>query len=172
MAVVNQTEFVKPAEITSDKAAPHMAARQLGEHSWVVVFSAGDEVFSGLTRWAREHQIGTGHLTGIGAWSSAVLGYYDLERKAYRRNQVNEQVELLSLIGDLAVNGGRTVVHAHAVVALSDGSVRGGHLLEAYASPTTEVFVTTSWVTLYKQFDSRSGLDLLVPTASKKSEAR
>ena len=168
MTVLNQTEFVKPAEITSDKAAPHMTARQLGEHSWVVIFSAGDEVFSGLTRWAREHQVGTGRLTGIGAWSSVVLGYYDLERKAYRKNVVHEQVELLSLMGHMAINNGRTAVHAHAVVGLSDGSVRGGHLLEAYASPTTEVFVTTSWVMLHKQFDSQSGLDLLVPTAEKK----
>ncbi len=172
MTVVNHTEFVKPAEITSDKAAPHMTTRQLGEHSWVVIFLAGDEVFSGLTRWAREHQISTGHFTGIGAWSSAVLGYYDLEKKAYRRNMVGEQVELLSLIGDLAVNNGRTVVHAHAVVGMSDGSVRGGHLLEAYASPTTEIFVTTSWVTVFKQFDAKSGLDLLLPTNGKKSEPR
>ncbi len=168
MTVVNHTEFVKPGEITTDKTAPHMTTRQLGEQTWVVVFSAGDEVFSGMTRWAREHEVSTGHFTGIGAWSSAVLGYYDLEKKAYRRNVISEQVELVSLIGDLAVNSGRTVVHAHAVVALPDGSVRGGHLLEAYASPTTEVFVTTSWVTVYKQFDQRTGLDLLIPIVPRK----
>jgi hypothetical protein len=120
-------------------------------------------VFSGLTKWARDHQVGSGHLTAIGAWRSAVLGYYDLERKAYRKNVVDQQVELLSLVGDFAVDNGRTVLHAHAVVGLPDGSTRGGHLLEAYTSPTTEVFVTTSSVALQKQLDPASGLDLIVP---------
>jgi hypothetical protein len=159
----NQADFIKPGDITADKPAPRIATQSLGEHSWVVIFSEGDEVFSGLTKWARDHRVGSGHLTAIGAWSSATLGYYDLERKAYRKNVINQQVELLSLVGNFAVDKGQPFLHAHAVVGLQDGSTRGGHLLEAYTSPTTEVFVTTSSVTLRKQFDATSGLDLIVP---------
>jgi uncharacterized protein len=159
----HQPEFIAPADIHADKPAPRMAARQLDASTWVVIFSAGDEIFSGLTNWAKQQQIRSGHLTAVGAWRSAVLGYYDLSRRAYRRNVIDHQVELLSLVGDFALDNGQPVLHAHAVVGLPDGTTRGGHLLEAYASPTTEVFVNVSSVSLHKQLDDASGLHLIVP---------
>jgi predicted DNA-binding protein with PD1-like motif len=97
----------------------------------------------------------------VGALKSAVLGYYDLEHRAYRKIAVDEQVELLSLIGDFAIDNGKPVLHAHVVVGRQDGSMCGGHLIKAYASPTTEVFVTTSPVELQKTFDPVSGLGLI-----------
>src|SRR5262249_21205106 len=128
----------------------------------------GDEIFSGLTSWAREHRVQSGHLTAIGAWKSAVLGYYDLEQKAYQKNMFSQQMELLSLVGNFAIDKQQPVLHAHAVVGLRDGSTRGGHLLEAYASPTTEVFITLLSGSLYKKFDEASGLDLIVPSIGER----
>ena len=159
---VREQELIAAADIRPDKHAPRMSSRALSERSTVVIFSAGDELYSGLTKWARERGITSGHFTAIGALHSAVLGYYDLERKAYRNIPINEQVELLSLIGDFAMDKGQTVLHAHAVVGFRDGSTRGGHLIEAYASPTVELFVTTFPVVLRKQPDPASGLDLIV----------
>jgi predicted DNA-binding protein with PD1-like motif len=158
-----QDEFISPADIKADKPAPHMATRQLDEHTWVVIFSSGDEIYSGLTAWALEHHVQSGYLTAVGAWKSAVLGYYDLTRKAYRRHAFDQQMELLSLVGNFALNNEQPFLHAHAVVGLSDGATRGGHLLEAYASPTTEVFVTVMSGSLRREPDDKSGLHLIVP---------
>ena len=157
----NQKGFIKPEEIKANKQAPGMHAKELGEHTWAVIFSSGDEIFSGLTNWAAEHQVRSAHLTAVGALKSAVLGYYDLEHRAYRKIAVDELVELLSLIGDFAIDNGKPVLHAHVIVGRQDGSMRGGHLIEAYASPTTEVFVTTSPIELQRTFDPVSGLDLI-----------
>ena len=43
---------------------------------------------------------------------------------------MSEQVEVLSLIGDVALKDGEPKVHAHVVVGRSDGSTRGGHLMD------------------------------------------
>jgi predicted DNA-binding protein with PD1-like motif len=153
--------FVKPTDIKPDKAAPGMHAKELSDHSWAVIFSAGDEVVSGLTKWAAERQVKSAHVTAIGALRSAVVGYYDLNLKAYRVIPINEQVELLSLIGDFAIIDGKPSLHAHVVVGRRDGSTGGGHLIEGYASPTAEVFVTTYPAELHKQPDEASGLDLI-----------
>jgi uncharacterized protein len=72
-------------------------------------------VVSGLTRFAERQRLSAGHLTAIGAFSEAVLGYFDRERKDYARIPVREQVEVLSLIGDVALKDGKPSLHAHVV---------------------------------------------------------
>ncbi len=89
------------------------------------------------------------------------LGYFDWETKEYQKIPVREQVEVLSLIGDVALKDGEPKVHAHVVVGRSDGSTRGGHLLEAHVRPTLEVILTESPAHLRKQIDEESGLALI-----------
>jgi len=50
--------------------------------------------------------------------------------------------------------------HARGAVGLSDGQVRGGHLLEAIAFPTLEVFFTALPATLIKKRDEETTLSL------------
>src|SRR5687767_6268628 len=107
-----------------------------GERTYAVVFDAGDEVMAGLRAFAREAGLAGAHLTAIGAFSDAVLGFFDPEAKEYRKIPVPEQVEVLSLIGNVAERGGQPEVHAHAVVGKRDGAAFGGHLLEAHVRPT------------------------------------
>ena len=89
------------------------------------------------------------------------LGYFDWPSRKYEKIPVNEQVEVLSLIGDIAVKDGQSAVHAHIVVGRSDGSKRGGHLLEAHVRPTLEVVIDESPAHLKKQLDPESGLALI-----------
>ena len=72
------------------------------------------------------------------------LGYFDWERKEYRPIPVKEQVEVLSMIGDVAQENGKPKVHVHVVVGRSDGTTRGGHLMEGRVRPTLEVILTES----------------------------
>ena len=102
-------------------------------------------------------------MTAIGAFSSVKLGYFDWETKAYRTIPVDEQVEVLSLLGDVATKDGEPAVHAHVVVGRSDGTTRGGHLLEAHVRPTLEVILDESPSHLRKRHDPESGLALIRP---------
>ena len=96
-----------------------------------VVFETGDDPVAGLTRFASEQKLGASAFTAIGAFSEAVLGYFDWDKKDYERIPVKEQVEVLALVGDIALQAGKPKLHAHVVLGRRDGSACGGHLLEA-----------------------------------------
>lgn len=145
--------------------APRMKSRVLSESGGLtvhaVIMDKGDEPMTELRRWAEEQGVGAASLTGIGAFSGATLGYFDPGRGDYLRIPVGEQVEVLSLTGDVALADGRPQVHAHVVVGLRDGTTRGGHLLEARVWPTLEIVVQESPAWLRKRHDPETGLTLI-----------
>ena len=115
------------------------------QRTFVVVLDLGEEAFASLTAFAVEHGITAASLTAIGAFEKAVVGWFDFQSKSYRKIPVTEQCEVLSAIGDIAVDdNGKPSLHVHAVLGLSDGSTRGGHLLEGIVQPTLEITVQES----------------------------
>lgn len=144
-----------------------MKAKQLqdgeGTRVFALVFERGDRVMEPLVDFLREHSIGAARLTGIGAFSAVTLGYFDWERKAFQRHELDEQVELLSLTGDVALADGGPQVHAHVVVGRSDTTARGGHLLDAVVRPTLELIVEDAPSHLRKRHDPETGLVLIAP---------
>ncbi len=128
----------------------------------VAVFDIGDEIVEGLTDLMRAEEVTAASLTAVGAVREATLGWYDLDEQECRRIPVQEQAEVLSLIGDVAVGpDGKPAVHAHAVLGLRDGSTRGGHLLSGIVRPTLEVALTESPARLAKTYRPELGLSLI-----------
>ncbi|HEU5432075.1 MAG TPA: PPC domain-containing DNA-binding protein [Thermomicrobiales bacterium] len=134
---------------------------QGAETTYAVVFETGDEVMAGLTAFAREHRLDAGRLTAIGGFSAATLGFFEVERKEFRKIPIAEQVEVLSLVGDITLDNGKPMVHAHVVVGTADGTARGGHILEAHVRPTLEVIVVESPNILHRAYDPATGLALI-----------
>jgi uncharacterized protein len=132
-----------------------------GERSYVLIFDSGDEPMSLLTRFAEEHRIHAARFTAIGAFSEAVVGYFDWQKKDYEKIAIGEQVEVLALLGDSALAKGKPKVHAHVVLRKRDASAHGGHLLEARVRPTLEVVLTDSPAHLVREHDAQSGLALI-----------
>jgi uncharacterized protein len=132
-----------------------------GERVFAVIFETGDDPVAGLTRFADEQKLGASAFTAIGAFSEATLGYFDWEKKDYERIPVKEQVEVLALVGDIALQDGKPKLHAHVVLGRRDGSACGGHLLAARVRPTLEVIVTESPVHLRRKHDPVTGLALI-----------
>jgi predicted DNA-binding protein with PD1-like motif len=133
------------------------------EKVYAVIFYKGDEALSGLTDFAVKYQVGDAHFTAIGAVSSATLAWLDAPNKVYHRISVPEQVEVLSLIGDVATFNGKPVVHMHTVLGHRDGSTTGGHVFELNVNPTLEVFVTVNVTALKKRPDDASGMKVIDP---------
>jgi uncharacterized protein len=127
----------------------------------VVIFDKGEEVMAGLLSFVREREVTSGHLTAIGAFSDVTLGFFDRESKDYHRIPMREQVEALSVVGDVALKDGEPQVHAHVVVGRSDGSAYGGHLLEAHVWPTLEVVLVETPALLRREVDEETGLSLI-----------
>jgi hypothetical protein len=131
------------------------------DRTWAVVLDTGDEANACLLAFAKEQHLSAAHFTAIGAFERAVLGYFDWSRKEYERNSVDEQVEVVSLIGDVALEGDEPKLHMHAVLGQSDGRALGGHLLEGHVRPTLEVIVNESPAHLHRRHDPSSGLALI-----------
>jgi predicted DNA-binding protein with PD1-like motif len=111
-----------------------------GLRTFILVLQAGEEAFKAITDFAADRHIEAASLTALGAFEQAKVGWFDLATKAYKPIVIAEQCEALSLIGDVALgDDDAPSVHVHAVLGLSDGSTRGGHLLEATVRPTLEV---------------------------------
>ena len=123
--------------------APKMKVTELGPsaRTFQVILSRGDEVMAGLTEFAEKYNIQTCHFTAVGAMDSAVVGWYDPEKRAFKRNEINGEVEVVSLIGSITRDSkGKANAHAHVVVALSDGGARAGHLIEGHVSLTMQIY--------------------------------
>lgn len=129
---------------------------------FALIFETGDEIAGELKRFSKEQKLGGSSFKAIGALSYAKLGWFNWETKKYQPACVlDEQVELLSLIGDIALKDGEPQVHAHVVVGRSDGSAHGGHLIEARVRPTCELILSESPVHLQKQLDPETGIALI-----------
>ncbi|WP_328420476.1 PPC domain-containing DNA-binding protein [Streptomyces sp. NBC_00443] len=130
---------------------------------YVLVAAPGEDALAGITGFAREQGLGASQVTAVGAFSQAVVGWFDREAKDYRRIRIDEQCEVLSLLGDIAVGEDGPTAHLHAVLGLSDGTTRGGHLLEGRVWPTLEVIVRDSPAALAKIHRPDLGLALIDP---------
>ncbi len=132
--------------------------------TYVVVLDEGEEAFSALSDWAASQQVSAAQVTAVGAFERATVGWFDRAAKDYRRIEIAEQCEVLSLIGDIAIGAGdpgQPQPHLHAVLGLADGSTRGGHLLEGHVWPTLEVVVREAPAELRKTQRPDIGLALI-----------
>lgn len=139
-----------------------MRSSQLNsDRSFVLVFDTGDKVVEGLTNFARENSLTGAFFFGLGAFEQVTLAFFDLAKKEYEHIPINEQVEVMSIIGNISTYQGEPKIHAHAVVGKRDGTAHGGHLIEAVVRPTLEVFVTVSSTELRRSLDQATNLPLI-----------
>src|SRR5271165_417914 len=130
---IRTTLPLRPSGVSGGELSHSSAPDNDGKpSSTALIFETGDEIASVLQQFARGQGLAGSSFKAIGALSYAKLGWFNWATKKYDSACVlDEQVELLSLIGDIALRDGEPQVHAHVVVGRSDGTAHGGHLLEA-----------------------------------------
>ena len=129
--------------------------------TYVVVCDPGDDAVAALTQFAQAEDLEAASIAAVGAFEHAVVGWFDRAAKDYRRIPVGEQCEVLSLLGDVAQGQDGPILHMHTVLGLSDGTTRGGHLLEGKVFPTLEVVVTETPAQLRKVMRPDIGVALI-----------
>ena len=138
-----------------------------GQRVFVVVLETGEEAMDCLSRFADEVGLRAAQVSAIGAFSTATLQYFDWESRSYEDIPDDEQVEVASLLGDVALSpDGKRTLHLHAVLGRRNGSALAGHLAKGRVRPTLEVIVTESPSHLRKVHDPKSGLALIAPQKS------
>lgn len=132
------------------------------ERTFVLILDQGEEAFRSIKEFADREKITGASVSAIGAFGKAKVGWFDLAAKKHKPIEVNEQCDVLSLIGDVAQgDDGKASLHLHAVLGLQDGTVRGGHFLSGAVQPTLEVTITESVVHLRRKKRSDLGIALM-----------
>lgn len=139
-----------------------MKSKQLNSGvTFILVFETGDKVIENLTNFARQKSVAGAFFFGLGAFEHATLAFFDLAKKEYEYIPIEEQVEVMSMIGNISMYRDEPKIHAHAVIGKRDGTAHGGHLIEGLVRPTLEIFVTTSGEELRRSLDETTNLPLL-----------
>ena len=129
----------------------------------LLILDDGDEVHETLTRFVRDRGIGAAEFTAIGAVSDAEFGWFDAVAKTYRPRRLDQQCEVVSLIGDVAVAEDGPMLHAHIGLGTEDGTLHGGHLMSGHVHPTLEVKLRVFPVVLRREQRDELGTAVIVP---------
>ena len=127
----------------------------------VLSFTRGEELFESLLSWCEEKGILGATFTGLGAADQLELAYYHLPSKSYERQNIEEEVEILSLTGNVGVLKGKCALHIHGVFGKRDLSTFGGHVFKLHVSGACELHVTLLHIPLNRVYDEETGLNLI-----------
>jgi predicted DNA-binding protein with PD1-like motif len=129
---------------------------------WIAVLESGEEAKAALLSLAQQHSIEAASFVALGAFEKAAIGYFDWQAKKYQPIAVDEQVEVITLVGDIVPDEtGKPSLHAHTVLGRSDGSTRGGHLIEGHVRPTLEITLTETPAHLTRRKHPELGVALI-----------
>lgn len=139
-----------------------LVAANAGERTFVAILDPNEEAFKTLSEFAQREKLSAASLTSLGAFARATVGWFDPQAKKYREIAVDQQCEVLSGIGDIALDDkGKPTLHLHVVLGLSDGQTRGGHLLNGTVNPTLEVTIVETPAHLRRTQRPELGLALI-----------
>ena len=139
-----------------------VVSSEVDKRTFILVLAPGEEAFATITAFAERERISGASLTALGAFERAKIGWFDLELRQYHPIYVNEQAEVLSIIGDIAIgDNGNPTLHMHTVLGLKDGTTRGGHLMEGIVRPTLEVILAETEQHLRRRQRPEFGIALI-----------
>lgn len=131
------------------------------EKTYALILQYGEEAMEELKKFAQKQQLYGCRFTAVGAFSRTEVGFFDFSIKDYVKIPFGEQMEVLSLVGDITVYEDKPQVHAHVVLGRRDGTAHGGHLLKGIVNPTLEILLTESPTWMKRRMDQKSGIPLI-----------
>ncbi len=135
-----------------------MQYKQFGK-TYMVRIDLGEDIVESLKKLCEDEHILLGRVEAIGAADHAVIGVYDLEKKEYYPEYIDEFMEIASLNGSVTAMDGKPYIHLHATLADQHHVIHGGHVLEMRVGATCEMFVTVSDGEVTRQKDEVLGIN-------------
>ncbi len=128
------------------------------ESRYQVRFESGESVVEPLLRWMTAERITFATLSGIGAVRQARVSYWNAQTREYEPHVLDEQLEIVSLIGNATIKDGAPFVHIHVSLGRRDLSIVGGHLNDLIVHPNLEITVEPEPTEVRRVIDEGSGL--------------
>ena len=121
-------------------------------------FLSGEEFPDALLDFLTRERIGYATLTGLGAVRGATISYWDAFSQKYETHHWDEQMEVVSLIGNVTLRDNAPFIHAHAGFGRRNFSMVGGHVNELAVHPTLEVWLRPEATPVRRELDESCGL--------------
>ena len=136
-----------------------MQHQQFG-NTYMVRIDLGEDIIESLKKLCEDEHILLGRVEAIGATDHAVIGVYDLEKKEYYPEQIDEFMEIAGLNGNITAVDGKPYIHLHATLADQRHGIHGGHVIEMRVGATCEMFVTVLDGEVTRQKNEDLGINL------------
>ena len=133
---------------------------RLSGDTFTVRIDRGEEIIESLKKLCEDEHVRLGRVEAIGAAEHAVIGVYDLAKKAYYPEEIDEFMEITGLNGNITAMDGKPYVHLHTTLAGRDHVIHGGHVLEMRVGATCEMFVTVFEGEVNRCKDEELGINL------------
>ena len=127
----------------------------------LVRLEKGEEIVESIRNLAFKEKIKLGTISGIGAVNKATIGLFEVDTKEYHTIDLEEDMEIVSLGGNITEKDGEAYIHLHMAVSNSTYNVKAGHLNSAIISSTGEIFIDIIEGSVGRRFDKEAGLNLL-----------
>ena len=131
------------------------------QKTYAIILESGEEAMEQIKAFTSKLNLSASRFTAIGAFSDTTVGFFDFSIKDYKKNRFNQQMEVVSLVGDISMYKDEYKVHAHVVLADEKGAAYGGHLIKGMVHPTLEIILDESPLYLKREMDENSGLPLI-----------
>ncbi|AUV68126.1 MAG: PPC domain-containing DNA-binding protein [Staphylococcus haemolyticus] len=131
--------------------------------TFLLVLVKGEDIVEVLTQFAMEQEMKFGSVSGIGACDNVTLNFYNLDTQKYEAREVNEALELTSLLGNISHIDDKPFAHLHGTFGTRDFQTLSGHLTKAVVSATAEIVIQMTNLDVNRTHDEETGLNLLRP---------
>ena len=128
---------------------------------FIIRVDQGEEIVATIKQFCETTGIKLGSITGIGATNKATIGLFDVATKQYRSTELTGDYEIAPLLGTISTKNGEPYLHIHVNLCDARHRAVGGHLNAAVVSATFEGIIDVIDGEITREFDERTGLNLL-----------
>ena len=130
--------------------------------TFLLVLDKGEDIVEVLTQFAMEQEMKFGSVSGIGACDNVTLNFYNLDTQKYEAREVNEALELTSLLGNISHIDDKPFAHLHGTFGTRDFQTLSGHLTKSCID-YGEIVIQMTNLDVNRTHDEETGLNLLRP---------
>ncbi|MBI3485777.1 DNA-binding protein [Candidatus Daviesbacteria bacterium] len=113
-----------------------MKVKQIKD-KFIIRLEKDEKLVEELILFCQQYNIKQGLILGIGALSQVTIGYYKLATKNYHFQDFSGDLEVTSLIGNIALLKDKPMIHLHINISDESFKVYGGHLKEGVIGPNS-----------------------------------
>ena len=128
---------------------------------YVLSFQIGENLQEELVKFCADEDIKSAFFVGLGGLQELELSYYNLSEKRYEDINIKENLEIVSLTGNISKLNNDTIIHMHGVFSNSKANTIGGHVKKIVVSGTCEIFLTVFDGFIERRYDDTTGLNLM-----------